>query len=339
MTIDNNFWCSDTTALDILTERLQHSEQSNHSLYSFFKQRAQIEEDYGKQLLKLSESIIFHDDIECLEILPTTTEVMARAHIELGQNIKHLIEVPLHSFVSEHSILKTKITQQMHESQLTKLLHSDNVKKVEHEYITECKKPIVDVPFVSILDKEYQIAIDIMQINSPSWIDNWRESCRTMQDVEEKRMDYMKSLCISFASMISYTYCIDDQTCDHTLVAVKEFNPKLEMEMFIKEHATGSIPPDIPKYTKYKDSSIHPPTKKITEINIPNKKDEQLRSIDEQLMKLPLTDIRHTTRLYTPQEYPLNPAYKPSKNDAGSNAILSKWYETYRRYSNDTHSK
>lgn len=84
-----------------------------------------------------------------------------------------------------------------------------------------------------------------------------------------------------------------------------------EISKFILNHGTGSVLPgksfipfishlyptfllDIPKYTKFKRETEmvlkhqeKQPVRTIKEINIPTKHDEQLRSVNDQLKKIP----------------------------------------------------
>lgn len=77
--------------------------------------RAQIEQEYGERLLKLSQihlneaedsqSTIF----ETLGSLPVAMEAAARAHIDLAQQMHHLLETPLANFIKEQKTLRKKV--------------------------------------------------------------------------------------------------------------------------------------------------------------------------------------------------------------------------------------
>lgn len=97
------------------------------------------------------------------------------------------------------------------------------------------------------------------------------------------------------------------------LIEMDDMNANHEITKFIKSHRTGTINPgktlitvhllwvyidckallDIPKYTKYKKSDeiilkLHTSNpREIREINIPVKNDEELRSVNDQLRKIP----------------------------------------------------
>lgn len=52
--------------------------------------RVQIEQEYGNRLYKLSQSILESP----FDVLLSTTEITARTHIELSQNISEMLEIP-----------------------------------------------------------------------------------------------------------------------------------------------------------------------------------------------------------------------------------------------------
>ena len=77
--------------------------------------RAQIEQDYGERLLKLSQIRLSESEepsstfAETLHSIPTATEAAARAHIDLAQQIHHLLETPLSAFIKEQKTVRKSV--------------------------------------------------------------------------------------------------------------------------------------------------------------------------------------------------------------------------------------
>ncbi|KAI8644338.1 hypothetical protein BD408DRAFT_122566 [Parasitella parasitica] len=113
MTIENNFWSPDKLGLNILLAKLEASNKSTLAIQDYFAKRAQIEEEYGNQLLQLSESL--HQIEECFGSILTTSEMTARAHIDLGQNIRNLLQVPLETYVTDQETVKIFVTYEENE--------------------------------------------------------------------------------------------------------------------------------------------------------------------------------------------------------------------------------
>ncbi|CAO3655393.1 unnamed protein product [Mucor hiemalis] len=272
----------------------------------------------------------------------------ARAHMDLSQNIQNLLELPLNDFLKGQEHVKHYMANQMKESQNMKLLHGDNVKKTQRLYINECQKASPSKKDVEILDFEYEQAVNLMQLNSPSWIHDWRESCKTFQSLESNRINYLKALIKTYSTMLASTYNIDDQTCDRLNAIMDDLNTDEEIKNFIANYGTGSTIPEVPKYTKFRRNSFRTDTaestdselilqsqklRTIKEIVIPNDHDEQLRSVNDQLKKIPSpwggrTDTLAKTEqpLYPSQQYPLHPLYKSNKkNPSKSDPVLNNF--------------
>ncbi|KAG0167608.1 hypothetical protein DFQ30_005866 [Apophysomyces sp. BC1015] len=77
---------------------------------------AQIEEEYGEKLLKLSQiNLAEYEEplstfAESLHNIPSATEAAARAHIDLAQQISQLLQTPLAGFVKEQKQLRKMVS-------------------------------------------------------------------------------------------------------------------------------------------------------------------------------------------------------------------------------------
>lgn len=43
-----------------------------------------------------------------------------------------------------------------------------------------------------------------MQLNSPAWIHDWRESCKTFESLESNRLDYLKAVIKTYDLELHY---------------------------------------------------------------------------------------------------------------------------------------
>ncbi|RCI03925.1 hypothetical protein CU098_012903, partial [Rhizopus stolonifer] len=143
-------------------------------------------------------------------------------------------------------------------------------------------------------------------------------------------------------------------------IAMEDMDSSHEIMEFIQHYKTGSTIPELPKYTKFrpledndfytnqannKKSILIPTlsTRRFKEINIPIQNNEELRSISDQLRKLPSPTDSNTNNIMTlqkqekeqeeechsPHPYPLNPVYKlDQKHPSKSEPILNNkdWY-------------
>ncbi|KAF7724841.1 hypothetical protein EC973_000726 [Apophysomyces ossiformis] len=125
--------------VDILSQRLRHGKQTCEEIRKLYEIRAQIEEDYGERLLKLSQLVVGKAEegsfAESLSHIPSALETTARAHIDLAQQIQHHLESPLNTFIQEQRTLRKTHIQQIENAKQLKNLHSVNVARAKESYM------------------------------------------------------------------------------------------------------------------------------------------------------------------------------------------------------------
>ena len=75
--------------------------------------RAQIEEEYGEKLLKLSQMMVGEAEEgtlgESISHIPTALETTARAHVDLAQQLRQDLHTTLNGFLKEHGEKKKAV--------------------------------------------------------------------------------------------------------------------------------------------------------------------------------------------------------------------------------------
>ncbi|KAI7856069.1 hypothetical protein BDC45DRAFT_504237 [Circinella umbellata] len=325
--ISDHFWANDNTALNNILERLLKSKRTCETILKMFEKRAQIEQDYGERLLKLSQIRLSENEepsstfAETLHSIPTATEAAARAHIDLAQQIHHLLETPLSAFIKEQKTVRKSTMAEIDKIQNLRYMHLDNVKRSHEAYMTECNRlknyagdrhgdELTQIKEkTATVDHEYKLSVGILESVANNWVEEWKKSCNTFQELEEKRLSYLSGTLLAYANMISNVYTIDDQSCDRIRGGLDNLNIPADIYAFIQYKGTGSTVPEIPKYTCHHDfeqipePSVQTTPRTVREINIPVKDDEELRSVNDQLRKLPSTRT-HTLESIRDQEPP-----------------------------------
>jgi hypothetical protein len=89
-----------------------------HSFLIFYFMKynsAQLEEEYGDRLLQIAQSPLGdHEEYgstfsDTLNDIPAATEAAARAHLDLAQQIKHHLELPLSTFVKDQKEVRQAV--------------------------------------------------------------------------------------------------------------------------------------------------------------------------------------------------------------------------------------
>ncbi|KAI8887103.1 hypothetical protein K501DRAFT_176098 [Backusella circina FSU 941] len=111
----DSFWDDQYKGCDILSTRLRKSKETSEEIKRLYQSRAEIEQEYGDKLLKLSQNTNISQNeeessfAETLSHISSTLETTARAHIDLAQKFKDHLEVPLDNFIKEQRDIRKSV--------------------------------------------------------------------------------------------------------------------------------------------------------------------------------------------------------------------------------------
>ncbi|KAI8379458.1 uncharacterized protein BYT42DRAFT_327946 [Radiomyces spectabilis] len=378
------FWDNDDHGVDVVSQKLRKSKQTCEEIKKLYQIRAQIEEDYGERLLKLSQLDVGQSEegtfAESISHIPSALETTARAHIDLAQQLQHHLEAPLDNFIKDQREVRKAQQQQIENSKQLKKLHQTNVVRAKDFYTGECMKLAGMEKYLrergngmsedekhqlqedieesrkmtTIAEQDYQRAMEVLKTVSEKWIDDWRATCDVFQEIEEKRMHYIRSSLWAFANMMSSVYIVDDQCCERIRTALELTDVQKDIETFLRDYGTGSFSPDrlyadnihdandslrsAPVPQSSLDSSVNMNQTRSQSMDNLNKAlpavplavatnpDEELKSIDHQLQQLdhhspsPKNDIE-PSQITTPVSIHKNFAQSPDRDSPGQRSI------------------
>jgi hypothetical protein len=103
---------------------------------------------------------------------------------------------------------------------------------------------------------EYENAVKVLEETTGRWNRDWKAAADKFQDLEEERLDFMKSSLWSFAN-ISSTVCVsDDASCEKVRLSLENCEVEKDIISFIKERGTGQEIPDPPKYINFRRGDV-----------------------------------------------------------------------------------
>jgi hypothetical protein len=98
---------------------------------------------------------------------------------------------------------------------------------------------------------EYEAAIKILEETTGRWNREWKAACDKFQDLEEERLDFLKTSLWSFANIASTTCVSDDASWEKVRLSLEDCDPEKDIMSFIKNQGTGQEIPDPPKYIDF----------------------------------------------------------------------------------------
>jgi hypothetical protein len=256
---------------------MQNAKTTCDELKAFYAARSQIEEDYARKLTQLSRKAL--GSVEqgllrtSLDVARGETEAMGKQHALIAQQMKSECEEPLAAF-SGGMKERRKIVQNGIEKLLkTKQSQTAVVNKCRDKYEQDClrikgylaqghmvmgqeerkNKAKLEKTQINMASNsnEYEAAVKVLEETTGRWNKEWKAACDKFQDLEEERLDFMKSSLWAFANIASTVCVSDDASCEKVRLALEKCEVEKDISGFIKLCGTGQEIPDPPKYINF----------------------------------------------------------------------------------------
>ncbi|CAO3610878.1 unnamed protein product [Mucor fragilis] len=279
------FWDDQNKGVEILSSRLRKSKDTCEELKKLYQLRASIEQDYGERLLKLAQTTRIgefeeHSFAETLSRIPSALETTARAHIDLAQQLQDHLEVPLDGFLKDQRDVRKMQQQHVENSKQLKNLHEADVARAKDyclseynklrsmeayrcelgsgstEEIAKIEKEIDEQKrMVAVADQVYRRSVDNFNSVNDKWINDWSSTADVYQEMEVKRISYLRSTLWSFANMMTITFSIDEECCDRIRTALEITDVQKDVTAFVQRYGTGNRMPAPMQYEMLYDAS------------------------------------------------------------------------------------
>jgi len=222
-----------------------------------------------------------------LDVIRGETESMGKAHQNIAQQMKGELEEPLSAFAGgikeRRKIVQTGIEKLLK----TKTQQTSAVNKSRDKYEQDClkikgylaqghmvmgqeerknKAKLEKTQIqLSTTSNEYEAAVKILDETTGRWNREWKAACDKFQDLEEERIDFMKSSLWSFANIASTVCVSDDASCEKVRLSLEDCDVEKDVTSFIKEQGTGQEIPDPPKFINFCRGDINDTASEVSD--------------------------------------------------------------------------
>ncbi|KAI4134857.1 MAG: hypothetical protein LQ347_001181 [Umbilicaria vellea] len=268
----NNFWGKEDAGVQPLLERMHNAKVTCDELKLFYNTRAAIEDEYSRKLLSLCRKPLGSCEAgtlrTSLDVMRGEVDSMGKAHQTIAGQMKSELEEPLAAFAGGmkerrkivqtgiEKILKLKIQQTQvvnkardrYEQDCLKIkgyLAQGHMVMGQEERKNKAKMEKTQIQLAST-SNEYEAAVKALEETTGRWNRDWKAACDKFQDLEEERLDFMKSSLWTFANVAS-TVC----SCEKIRLSLEGCEVEKDITSFIHERGTGQEIPDPPKYINF----------------------------------------------------------------------------------------
>ncbi|KAI9842256.1 MAG: hypothetical protein M1838_003196 [Thelocarpon superellum] len=287
----NNFWGKDDAGVHPLLERMHGAKVTSDELKAFYSARAAIEDDYARKLLALCRKPLGSCEggtlRASLDTLRGEVESMGKSHQGIAGQMKSELEEPLAAFsgglkerrkivqngVEKLLKVKTQQTQAMNKSRdryeqdclrIKGYLAQGHMVMGQEERKNKAKLEKTQIQ-VATSNNEYEAAVKALEETTTRWNREWKAACDKFQDLEEERLDFMKSSVWSFANIASTVCVSDDGSCEKIRLSLEGCEVEKDIVGFIRDKGTGQEIPDPPKYINFCRGDVNDTPSEISE--------------------------------------------------------------------------
>lgn len=223
-------------------------------VYSIYKKRADLENEFGEKLLALSTAQELDEPSEqgvagAYQAIAMELKKTAESHLDLSRKLKKEVSDELEAKLEEYRKLFEKwdkTLNQIYEERQKKTMELLKIRShylKEHDALkgqsnTNTKK----------LKEQYKTIVTEVDELSQEWVESWTEACETMQAMEEDRVEFIKYNVWEYANLSSARLLIQDEWCEVIRTQLEKCSAEEEIEKCISSYGTGSKAPTTNEY-------------------------------------------------------------------------------------------
>ncbi|KAL9129541.1 MAG: hypothetical protein Q9217_002028 [Psora testacea] len=275
--VANNFWGKEDAGVHPLLERMHNAKVTCDELKSFYNSRATIEEEYARKMIGLCRKPLGSSESgtlrASLDVMRGEIESMGKSHQSIAGQMKSELEEPLAAFAGGMKERRKIVQNGIEKLFKTKQQQTQAVNKSRDRYEQDClkikgylaqghmvmgqeerknkaKMEKTQIQLAST-SNEYEAAVKVLEETTGRWNRDWKAACDKFQDLEEERLDFMKSSLWTFANVASTVCVSDDASCEKIRLSLENCEVEKDISSFIQERGTGQDIPDPPKYINF----------------------------------------------------------------------------------------
>jgi len=216
-----------------------------------------------------------------LDTVRLETDAQARSHQQLVNSIRREVQDPLSDFMARVESLRRDAQTTVVKLFKHKHTQTQYVQRSREKYETDCMKVNAYTAQSNLVqgreldklmvklervqaniesdDRDYQSYVRALQDTTQKWNAEYKSFLDICQDVEEERQEFLKTNLWSLANAVSSVCVTDDEACERVRVSLEGCEAQRDVQMFVREFATGSVIPTAPEYVNYAQNNMLPP--------------------------------------------------------------------------------
>nr|XP_031548219.1 proline-serine-threonine phosphatase-interacting protein 2 [Vicugna pacos] len=258
-----NFWSPDilsTVGYDSIIQHLNNGRKNCKEFEDFLKERASIEEKYGKDLLSLSRKKPCGQSEtntlrRALEVFKQQVDNVAQSHIQLAQTLRE----------------EARKMEEFREKQKSQQKKTELIMDAAHKQKSLQFKKTMDL-FVKLAtsktavedsDKAYMLHINALDKIREEWQSEHIKACEVFEAQECERINFFRNALWLHVNQLSQQCVTSDDMYEEVRKSLEMCSIEKDIEYFVNQRKTGQTPPAPVMYENFycPQKSAAPPGK------------------------------------------------------------------------------
>uniref|UniRef100_A0A8D0B596 Proline-serine-threonine phosphatase-interacting protein 2 n=2 Tax=Salvator merianae TaxID=96440 RepID=A0A8D0B596_SALMN len=283
----DNFWTPDlinTAGYDSIIQHLNDGRKNCKEFEDFLKERASIEERYGKELINLSRKkpcgqMELNTLRKALEVFKQQVDSVGQSHIQLAQTLREEAK-KMEDFREKQKLHRKKmelIMDAIHKNrnlQYKKTLEAkrlyeqrcrdkDEAEQAVHRSANLVTQKQQEKLFVKLAqaktaledsDRVYQTNIGTLEKIREEWQNEHIKACEFFENQECERINYFRNALWLHVNQLSQECVKNDESYEEIRKVLEHCSIEKDIESFVILRKTGSVPPTPVVYENYYNS-------------------------------------------------------------------------------------
>nr|XP_056705057.1 proline-serine-threonine phosphatase-interacting protein 2 [Euleptes europaea] len=279
-----HFWNTDlisTTGYDAITQHMNDGRKNCKEFEDFLKERASIEERYGKDLVGLSKKkpcgqTELNTLKRALDIFKSQVESVGHSRIQLAQVLREEAK-KMEDFREKQKFHRKKIELIMDAIHKTRNLQYKKTLEAKRLYEQRCRdkdeaeqavhrsanlvtQKQQEKLFVKLAqaktaledsDRTYQANVGSVEKIREEWQSEHAKACEFFESQECERITYFRNALWTHVNQLSQECVKNDECHEEVRKSLEMCSVEKDIECFVNIHKTGTLPPTPVSYENY----------------------------------------------------------------------------------------
>ncbi|XP_045312824.1 proline-serine-threonine phosphatase-interacting protein 2 [Leopardus geoffroyi] len=271
-----NFWSSDilsTAGYDSIIQHLNNGRKNCKEFEDFLKERASIEEKYGKDLLNLSRKkpcgqLEINTLKQALEVFKKQVDSVAQCHIQLAQTLREEAR-KMEEFREKQKLQRKKTELIMDAAHKQRSLQFKKTMDAKKTYVQKCRdkdeaeqavhrsanvvnpkqqeklfvKLATSKTAVEDSDKAYMMHINTLDKVREDWQSEHIKACEIFEAQECERINFFRNALWLHMNQLSQQCVTSDEMYEEVRKSLEACSIEKDIEYFVNQQKTGQTPP------------------------------------------------------------------------------------------------